>query len=232
MNKFDLQNLVNCYKIIFFGDDHNMNQGREWLGREIKRHRSKVAFMALEYIEADKQYLIDGKDDDKLKKYLEKTYKEFLGFEAGSIINIINVCRHLGIKVFGIEMPENSFNDWHTADAQKARVEFMSEQVIKLTKLGKGIVLIGADHVEKNKDNVLKRVKRLVGKSNIVSLIFIGGKDWSIDTEDYWIKRLESDAKNTGLDRQFYVKFGNRQIPADWIIHFPQTEHRHGSQRS
>lgn len=227
MNKFNLQDLFNSYKIVFLGDDHNMNQGREWLAREIKKSKLRIDFLALEYIEVDKQYLIDERDDNKLKKYLEKAFKDFPGFNAESILGIISSCHHLGVKVFGIEMPEESFSDWYKADAQRERMEFISNQVIELTALGKGIVLIGADHVEKNRNNVFRRIKESAGKNNIISLIFVGGKDWSIDTEEYWIKRLESDAKNKGLDKQFYIEPGNKQIPADWIIHFPQTEHAH-----
>lgn len=139
-------------------------------------------------------------------------------------MGIINVCHDLGIKVLGIEMPAGSFADWHQADAQKERMKFLSNQVIKLTKLGRGVVLLGADHVEKEQDNVFQKVQESVGKDKVASVIFIGGKNWSSDTEDYWIRGLEAGAKDRGLDNQFYIEPGGKQIPADWIIHFPQTK--------
>lgn len=224
-NKIDLSKLLKDKQIIFFGDDHNMNQGREWLREEIKKNKQKIDFVALEYFETSKQQLIEGGDDKRMQKYLEKTYKDFCGFKAKSVIEIVKVCKELGVKVFGIEMPEESFSDWYKAESQAERIKDIAKQIIGLSELGNGVVLIGADHVEKGKDNVFKLVRQTLDEAKLASVVFIGGKDWTIDTEEYWVRKLEIEAQRNKQHKKFYVKPGDKKFLADWIIHFPQTEH-------
>ena len=223
-NKFFKE--INNNKIIFFGDDHDMNQGRNWLAKVIN-DITNIDFFAIEYVETSKQKLIDDDNDENLIKYLKKVYKEFPGFSPESIINIINICKRKKIKVIAIEMPEESFKDWKTEKSQQARIKYITKQIYKLAKNKKGVVLMGADHVEKVGNNVLNNVKKII-KQKIVSVIFIGGKNWTIDTEDYWIRRLEIKfiTENNNLKMK-YLKVINEKYPTDWIIHFPQSEILH-----
>ncbi len=74
-----------------------------------------------------------------------------------------------------------------------------------IAKLGNGIVLLGADHTEKGQNNIFKNIKNKY--SEVVSLVFIGGKNWSQDTEDYWIRKLEMDSqKNRNSNKIFILK--------------------------
>ena len=221
-NNIDLNKLLQKHRILFFGDDHDMNQGREWLAREINK-LGNIDFIAIEYVDTSSQKLIDNGEYKKLNVYLKKTYANFLGFSTESVINLIKVAKSKNIKIFGIEMPENSFDNWHTKKAQEERIKYISKEILKITKLGNGIVLLGADHTEKGQNNIFKNIKNKY--SEVVSLVFIGGKSWSQDTEDYWIRKLEMDSqKNRNSNKIFILKVKNDISPTDYIIHFPQRE--------
>lgn len=221
--------LIKKYKVTFLGDDHNMNQGRSWLADQIKKGELKIDFLALEYIETSRQDLLEKKNQNTIKKYLKKTYWEFPGLDPDSIWQIINSCQKSKVKIFGIEMPEESFGDWENEATQSERTKYIASKIIELTKFGKGIVLIGADHAEKRKGNVFDMVKQILGTGNVVSLIMIGGKNWSIDTKDYWIRKLELEAKKQKKDKELYFFIANNDLfPTDWVIHFPQVEKQLG----
>lgn len=216
---------MNKYQLVFLGDDHDMNQGRNWLSDQIKEGKLKIDFLALEYIETSKQNLLEKGNKLRAKKYLDEVYKEFPGFSSDSILKIIDVCQQSKIKVFGIEMPEESFKDWRSEVAQSERTKYIASRIIELTKIGKGIVLIGADHVEKIGNNVFDIVRKNLGEVNTISMVMIGGREWSIDTEDYWIRKLEIKAQREKKSKEFYFfKVDNNSYPTDWIIHFPQIE--------
>lgn len=210
--------------VVFFGDDHDMNSGRNWLARQIKTGQLKPKFLAIEYIETDQQSLIDKLDKKVLCSYISEKYKEFPGLNAESIYMLIKVAKENGIEVRGVEMPDKYFTDWKTEMAQSSRIEYITDQIQELTEIGDGIILLGADHVEKNKTNVFGKIF-LANNNEKISVIFIGGKSWSIDTEEYWIRRLELDAiaKNKSLD-YFETEVQDQSSPCHWIIHFPQVE--------
>ncbi|MHB8362659.1 MAG: hypothetical protein ACYDBX_03515 [Patescibacteria group bacterium] len=221
-NNIDLNKLLQKHRILFFGDDHDMNQGREWLAREINK-LEKIDFIAIEYVDTSSQKLIDNGEYTKLKIYLRKTYKDFKGLSPESIINLIKVAKSKNIKIFGIEMPENSFDNWDTKQAQEERIKYISKEILKIAKLGNGIVLLGADHTEKGQNNIFGNIKSKY--SEVISLVFIGGKSWSQDTEDYWIRKLEMDfQKDKNFNNMFISKIKNNIYPTDYIIHFPQKE--------
>ncbi len=226
MHKISLNTLFKDKQIIFFGDDHDMNQGRNWLADQIEKCSEKIDFLALEYVESSKQKLLENDNHGKLKKYLQKTYLDFPGFMPDSILNIVTVCKKKGIRVQGIEMPEDSFTDWTDKNAQLQRVEYLIHEIKNLLPLGKGIVLTGADHAEKREHNVYGKIRsELIDNSKILSVLFIGGKNWTVDTNEYYIRKLELEAINTNralLLFDFPVK--DNAVPADWVIHFPQTE--------
>jgi hypothetical protein len=69
--------LLQKHKLVLFGDDHNMNQGRYWLANEIGKVTDKIDFLALEYIETSKQFLLKEPTLIPLKKYLQEAYSEF-----------------------------------------------------------------------------------------------------------------------------------------------------------
>ncbi len=227
MNKNLLNNLFKDKRIIFFGDDHNMNQGRDWLAEQIDKSIKKIDFLALEYIESSKQELLEKGKSNQLKRYLKKTFLDFPGFSPDSILNIVAVCRAKEIKISGIEIPKESFTDWTNKNAQIQRVKHLTNEVKSILPLGNGIVLMGADHVEKREDNVYGKIKSELGdKNDILSVLFIGGKKWTIDTEDYYIRKLELDAKLNKKEKTLYAYRIKKDssVPSDWVIHFPQVE--------
>jgi hypothetical protein len=155
--------------------------------------------------------------------YLKRVYKDFPGFSPDSIITLIKIAKRKNLKIYGIEMPENSFDNWYTQEAQDKRVEYISKEIMKISKLGKGIILLGADHVEKNHKNVFYNIKKKY--KNILSIIFIGGRNWSIDTEEYWIRKLEVDSQRKGIQNNFLIfRIKYNIYPTDYILHFPQVE--------
>jgi hypothetical protein len=57
MYKQNIINLKNLFKkndIIFFGDDHDMNQGRDWLSKELL-NLDNIKYLGLEYIDTSQQ---------------------------------------------------------------------------------------------------------------------------------------------------------------------------------
>ncbi len=218
----NLKKLFKKNNILFFGDDHDMNQGRYWLSKELL-NLDNIDYLGIEYIDTSKQELINNSEYNKLGIYLKKVYKDFPGFSPDSIINLIKIAKTKNIKVYGIEMPEASFDNWYTKEAQDARVKYISKQIIKISKLGKGIILLGADHVEKNRKNVCHNIKKRY--EDILSIIFIGGRNWSQDTEEYWIRKLEMDSQRNKIQNDFFViRTKNHIFPTDYILHFPQIE--------
>jgi hypothetical protein len=112
--------------------------------------------------------------------------------------------------------------NWEDTAVQETRIKFLADKIIELSRNnnGKGIVLLGADHVEKRKDNVYGLVQRQL--QNLVSVVFVGGKDWTIDTEEYWIRKIEVGAINMGWKNDFFaIEVLNQEFPCDWVIHFP-----------
>lgn len=225
MYKQDIINLKKILEkndIIFFGDDHDMNQGRYWLSKELL-NLDNIDYLGIEYIDTSKQELINNSEYNKLAIYLKKVYKDFPGFSPDSIINLIKIAKTKNIKVYGIEMPENSFDNWYKRKAQDARVKYISKQIIKISKLEKVIILLGADNIEKKQKNVFHNIKKKY--KDILSIIFIGGKNWSIDTEEYWIRKLEMDSQRKNIQNDFFVmRIKNNIFPTDYILHFPQIE--------
>lgn len=216
-----LYNIIKNQKIIMLGDDHNMNKGRRWLEMEIKTGKLNINFLCLEYIEVSQQKLINHLDKQKLLAYLKKSYMDFPGFNPNSVLNLITSAKKAGISTKAIEIPENSFGEWNNEISQNARTKFIAKQITKASKLGNGLVLLGADHVEKKEDTVYGLVKKSLG--DVVSVIFIGGKNWTIDTNEYWIRRLELQIKTEKLDKKlFALNTTEYDFPCDWIIHFPQ----------
>ncbi len=206
--------------LVLFGDDHNMNSGRTWLSHQIVKMSSKIKYLAIEYIETDQQALIDQLDKEILCSYIAKKYKDFPGLNPVSIFDLISEFKMRRIKVVGIEMPESSVSNWESVGAQTIRTKYISQQLRELNKLGFGIALLGADHVEKGRNNVYSQIP--YKKSSVV---FTGGKAWSIDTKEYWIRKIELAAQESGKKNDnfaFLVK--NSEFPCDWVIHFPQTE--------
>lgn len=224
-NNFYLDEIFLERNLILFGDDHNMNSGRKWLTDQIMSTSSEIKYLAIEYIETDQQQLIEDLDQKRLNAYLIEKYKEFPGFDPTSVINLIEKAKTKGIKVIGIEMPEKSFSDWKSKKSQKMRTKFISDQIIQLNKLGKGIILVGADHAEKKKRNLHGKVNN----KGILSVIFVGGKSWSLDTGEYWIRKIELEAQKSGTEKElFAIKVKKEEFPCDWIIHFPQIEPLYG----
>ena len=220
--KVDFKKLTANYQLVMFGDDHNMNKGREWLAREIKSDKSRIDFLGLEYIETSKQNLIAENRENKIVPYLKKTYKDFPGFDPYSVSKLVDLSRETKIKVEGIETPDATFINWEDIEAQEARIKYLAEKIIELSgnENQKGIVLLGADHVEKRNDNVYGLVQRQI--KNLVSVVFVGGKDWTIDTEEYWIRKIEIGVINMGWENDFFaLEVKNNEYPCDWIIHFP-----------
>lgn len=215
---FNLEKVSLGKDLILFGDDHNMNQGRSWLTQKIAITSLKIKYFALEYIETDRQDLIDELDKKTLCTYITEKYKDFPGLDPMSIFDLISESKKRGIKVVGIEMPEGSFNNWELLAAQTSRTKYISQQLRELNKLGFGIALLGTDHAEKDRDNVYSLIpyKKL-------SVVFMGGKAWSIDTEEYWIRKIELTAQKSG-NNSFAFLVKNNEFPCDWVIHFPQTE--------
>ncbi len=221
-NTIDLKKLLEENNILFFGDDHDMNQGRDWLCKQIL-NLDNIDYLGIEYIDTSKQELIDDSEYNKLEIYLKRVYKDFLGFSPDSVLNLIKIAKTKNIKIYGIEMPEDLFDNWYTTEAQDKRVKYIFKQILKISKLGKGIILLGADHVEKNQKNVFQNIKKRY--KDILSLIFIGGRNWSQDTEEYWIRKLEIDSQRNNTENDFFIlKIKNSKIPTDYIIHFPQIE--------
>lgn len=216
-----LSSIAKNKRIVILGDDHNMDKGREWLAKEIRNGLPNINFLALEYIETDKQKLIDKFDKKEIISHLKHSYKDFPGFSPNSILKLIASSKRAKLQITAIEIPEKSFQEWNNKTAQKARTKFISQQITKISERENGLVLLGADHAEKMKDNVYGQLKKTVGE--IVSVVFIGGKNWTIDTDEYWIRKLEIEIKKERLDKKmFALNVVNHRLPCDWIIHFPQ----------
>lgn len=209
--------------LVMFGEDHNVNSGRVWLKNLIPQVSSNFQSVGLEYIPSpDAQYL---NDQDLLVKHLAESYKDFPGFDSNSIIGITNVCRANDLKIFGIDMPPDYFDDWQDQENQKERVDFMAKNVLRQLATGKALTLFGGDHIENRRDNVYGVIKKDKPETKILSVAFVGGKSWSIDTEDYWLRKLELAATELNMPDKFFVlKNSDNILPCDVVIHFPQVE--------
>lgn len=215
------KNLARGKKLILLGDDHNTSSGIEWLKEELPIISGEINFLATEYIESDKGNLLTNKDTGEILEYLKNRYKDFPGFNPNSIVSLLRQAQKLGMHIAGVDMPEDTFTDWTILESQMERTKHLSRKILELAFKHKGVVLLGADHVEKKSDNVygLLKAKGL----DPISIVFIGGKDWTIDTEEYWIRKEELLAKQNKFDRKlFYYKSRERSLPCDWVIHFPQ----------
>ena len=221
-NKPNLRKLIADNKLVLLGDDHNTNQGRNWLKKELSRLAGKVNFPATEYVESDRQDLLNGSNESKLCDYLKIRYNEFPGFNPDSIISLVKHVQNMGIDIIGVDMPESSFSDWKTTESQQERTKHILGILSKLVSTQTGLALLGADHVEKKTETVCGILNKVGIKP--LSVVFIGGKNWSIDTEEYWIRREELKAQKNNIDMKLFAfKVNNNSLPCDWVIHFPQN---------
>ena len=220
-DKIELFNSISSSQLVLFGDDHNTDSGRIWIRDNLEELSYNRKNLGLEYIpSSDEKYI---NHIDLLKIHLDSNYKEFPGFHIDSVINIIMEAQRQKLRVFGIDMPSDYFKDWTDSLNQKERTKYMSENILKNLEEGKTMALLGADHVENKTDNVYGMISERSPNIKVLSIVFAGGKDWTVDTEDYWIRQVDITAKDIGWDKEtIFMKNQNDLLPCDWVIHFPQ----------
>src|SRR3972149_6992950 len=130
--KPSLKDLIVGRELVLLGDDHNTDQGRVWLKKELPPLSGGIGFLATEYIESDRTDLLTGSSENKLHAYLKNRYKEFTGFDPVSITSLVKQCHGLGIETVGVDMPESSFSDWRASESQQERTKYISGMLSKL----------------------------------------------------------------------------------------------------
>lgn len=222
-NETALLNEIISSDLVLFGDDHNTNSGRVWLKNLIPQISDNFQNFGLEYMPSPDEEFRNNKD--LLRKYLVENYKDFPGLNPDSVIDIVNQCESNKMEVFGIDMPPDYFDDWQNQQNQRERIKFMTKVVMDHLAQGNTLALFGGDHVEIRDDNVYGLIRKERPDVKILSIVFIGGKTWTIDTKDYWIRKLELLAIEQRLQNTFFIlNNSDNELRCDFVIHLPQIE--------